>query len=284
MHYIIQENVFRESHYNILLEVIEKSGLKYDVVRIFPFVDKIVNLKDIPEWGYNVDDLPEYKFPKEICFVFGAVKLARICSEKNIFVGSLLNDNHDYEVYSKYYKDNLLNYQCAVLDINEFTSFPSGEYFIRPTKDSKLFTGAVFTPEKWLNTVEYIKHNKMLLYDVNNIQVTTVKKIYKEIRCWVVNKEVVTASQYQLNGKYVLDSFVDPDGIEFAQKMVDIFQLNDCFVIDICLSEYGWKIVECGCINACGFYLADLNKLINKLEEYYERFTQKFEEYNIKIK
>lgn len=270
MYYIIQENIFRESHYNKLIEIIDKAGLDYDIVRIFPFIDKIVNINDIPEIGYNVDDLPEYKFPDKKCFVFGAVKLARICAEHNVYPGSLLNDNHNFEVYSKYYKDYLLNYKSAIIDINTEFNWYFNEYFIRPTKDSKLFTGAVFTKEKWLNTLEYINHNKMLKDKINNIQVTSVKKIYKEIRCWVVNKEIVTASQYTLNGKFHLDDLVDEDAIEFAQVMVNKFQLNNCFVIDICLTENGWKIVECGCINACGFYLSDLNKLINKLEEFYE--------------
>jgi hypothetical protein len=269
MHYIIQENVFRESHYNILIQTIQRSGFSYDIVRIFPFVDKIVNINDIPAIGYNVDDLPNYQFPNEKCFVFGAVKLARICSKHNIYPGSQLNDNHDYEVYSKYYKDNLLNYNSSVYNINDNFEWKASEYFIRPTKDSKLFTGEIFTKDKWLNTLQYISHNKLFKDEQTNIQVTTVKKIYKEVRCWVVNKKIVTASQYRLNNKTILDNMVDDDGIQFAQQMVNIFQLNDCFVIDICLTEQGWKIVECGCINACGFYLADLSKLINKLEDYY---------------
>lgn len=253
----------------------EKSGFNYDVVRVFPFVDKIANIKDIPPVWYDVDEIPEYEFPKETCFIFGAVKLAMICRSKNIFVGSLLNDNHDYEVYSKHYKDNLLNYDSKIYDVNYDFNWDNEKYFIRPTKDSKLFTGGVFMKSKWSNTLEYIKHNDMVGEGVINIQVSTVKKLYKEVRCWVVNKKIVTSSQYSLNGKFVLDTFVDPDGLEFAQQMVDLYQLNDCFVIDICLTENGWKIVECGCINACGFYLSDLNKLINTLEEFYETKVSK---------
>jgi hypothetical protein len=63
MHYIIQENVFREQHYDMLREAIERLGLSYTIVRIFPFVEKIVNLEDIVITILNflLEKLLEYK-------------------------------------------------------------------------------------------------------------------------------------------------------------------------------------------------------------------------------
>jgi hypothetical protein len=59
MHYIIQENVFREQHYNIIEESIKRLGFPYTKVRLFPApFDKIVDLSIIPEDNnFNVDDL-----------------------------------------------------------------------------------------------------------------------------------------------------------------------------------------------------------------------------------
>jgi hypothetical protein len=48
--------------------------------------------------------------------------------------------------------------------------------------------------------------------------------------------------------------------------MVDKFKLADAFVIDVCLTSNGWRIVECGCINSCGFYDSDLSLLIDSVE------------------
>lgn len=53
--------------------------------------------------------------------------------------------------------------------------------------------------------------------------------------------------------------------------MVDIYQLADCFVIDVCLCDDEWKIVECGCINSAGFYKSDLHRLIMELEFFYNK-------------
>ena len=49
--------------------------------------------------------------------------------------------------------------------------------------------------------------------------------------------------------------------------MVDIYQLADAFVIDVCRTKDGLKIVECNCINCSGFYNIDEQKLIVSLEE-----------------
>jgi len=72
MHYIIQENVFREQHYDMLEKSLMRLGLNYNTVRIFPFVDKIVDIKDIPNGPYNVDDLPDLslQFLNQIDYTF----------------------------------------------------------------------------------------------------------------------------------------------------------------------------------------------------------------------
>ena len=48
--------------------------------------------------------------------------------------------------------------------------------------------------------------------------------------------------------------------------MIKLFEVNDTFVMDICLTDNGYKIVECNCTNSAGFYKADMNKLIMALE------------------
>lgn len=39
--------------------------------------------------------------------------------------------------------------------------------------------------------------------------------------------------------------------------------------MDVAITEKGCKIIECGCINSCGFYRSDLIKLLIELENYY---------------
>lgn len=272
MHYIIQENIFKESHYNLLIETMEKLKLPYQVVRVFPFVDKIVDLKDIPiDNDFNLDELPDVIAPENTpIFVFGAVKMARICAQKNWKPGSLLNQNHDFSVYSKYYKDNLLNYDSDIIKVSDTIIWNTERKFIRPTKDTKAFTGKVFKKEDWEQFIrDNINNQRGILNENTIIQVSSVKEIYKEIRFWVIGGKIVTGSQYSIGGKVLYNDYFEPEALEFAQKMVDIYQLADAFVIDVCLTEYGWKIVECNCINCAGFYLCNMQKMIMELEYYF---------------
>ena len=283
MHYVIQENIFREQHYDMLKKSLDRMELSYDIVRIFPFVNKIVNIKDIPEGedGYNyiVDELPEYDPGRKDVFVFGAIKLARISKEKDWIPGSMMNENHDYLVYEKFYGDNLLNHDSVITTVASSSDLKwhvGEQKFIRPTKDTKSFTGALYFEEEWHDFVEHYLHNfKSEIFNADTkIQVSTPKDIQKEIRFWVVGGKVITGSQYRLGNQVLYDEYYEEEAKQFAQQMVDKFQLAEAFVIDVCLTSDKWKIVECGCINAAGFYKADLQKVLNAVEEHFSPIVE----------
>jgi hypothetical protein len=239
---------------------------------LFPSHDRVVEVSRIPGGPYEVTDLPEISVPKDRkVFVFGSVKLARVCVEKNLQPGSLLNEQHDFLHYRDHYKDNLLNYDSEIHRLGDDIKW-DGYMFLRPTGDNKAFTGAEFTQVEFEDKREYILHNfrSKTLNEDTLIQVSKPKYIRKEIRFWVVGGKVMTGSQYRLGNSVILDENVEQEAWDFAQKMVDIHQIASSFVIDVCLSDDGWKIVECGCINSAGFYKSDLSKLIQRLEEYYD--------------
>jgi hypothetical protein len=271
MFYIIQENLFREYHYDKLISTLKRYGFDYHIVRSFPYVDKIVDVNDIPDEAYEVMDLPDLNlnFTQKI-FVFGSVKLARITSELGWQPGSQLNDAHDFMEYKEHYKEHLLNWDSKICKLGDDLQW-DGYMFLRPTNDNKAFTGAMFTNEEWVDKKEHILWNfrSDIINEDTLIQLSTPKEIQKEIRCWVVGGKVVTASQYRLGNSVILDGDVENDALKFAQSMVDIHQIASSFVIDVCLSDGVWKIVELGCINSAGFYKSDLSLLIQKLEEFY---------------
>jgi len=269
MHYILQENVFREQHYDLLEKSLIRFKLPYTKVRIFPFVEKIVALSDIPDGGFNVDELPEYVPPSNHVFCFGAIKLARIASKKNWTPGSMMNDNHDFMVYKDYYKDDLLNIDSVICKVSDTFDWGDGLKFIRPTKDTKSFTGKLYEKEEWIDSVEHnLKNQSTELFNKDTqIQVSSPKNIYQEIRCWVVNGEVISASTYKVGTQVVYKRVIDEEPLKYAQSMVDKFQLADAFVIDVCETDNGWKIVECNCINCAGFYDVDIQKMLMAIED-----------------
>jgi len=262
MYYIVQENLFKEEGHDKLISTLERFNIPHELVNVRPFLEEF-----------------DFKTDRKDVFAFGSLKLARLSEQYDWFPGTMITENHDYEVYSKHYKENLLNYDSKVVRFDDDFEWEYDQQFIRPCLDSKTFTGKVFEKHIWNNLKwRTYHHNKemrkefgeeypILLTEDTLIQVSMPKKITQEVRCWVIDGKIVTQSTYRRGSFLVYDNIVDQDAIDFAQSMVDIFQLAKGFTIDVCLTENGWKIVECGSISCAGFYDADIQKLIMALEE-----------------
>ena len=250
MHYIIQENTFREQNYNNLIDSLDRLKLDYEIVKVKPFTNEL-----------------DFKTDRKDVFIFGALELARLGKNFNWVPGSLHNNNHDYDVYKDYYKDNLLNYDSIVCNLTGEIDFKKRK-FIRPTLDTKSFVGSVFDYWEWQNKKESLIKNK--LSTETKIQVSSIKQVYNESRFWIVGGKISTYSTYRIGGKSIQKrNLVDDNAIKFCDNMIKEFQLADAFVMDIANTENGYKIIECGNINCAGFYDADMLKLINDLEEYF---------------
>lgn len=60
---------------------------------------------------------------------------------------------------------------------------------------------------------------------------------------------------------------IDEGALAFAQRMVDINPgYSPVYVIDVCRTEEGLKLLETDCLNAAGFYAADLVKLASAID------------------
>lgn len=253
MYYVIQENTFREENFYVLINTLERLNIQYEIVKVLPFIEDF-----------------EFETDRKDVFCFGSVKMSRLARKYNWYPGSQMNDNHDYRVYSKYYKNNLLNYDSKVQRFGDDIS--EDLFFARPCEDTKTFTGKVFNKEEWLQfRNEFYKRGwESSLNDNTEIQVSTPKFITKEFRFWIVGGEVITGSLYRMGNWTARSEYVDDGALEFCKNMVKIYQLAEAFVMDICEvlvnDKPEYKIVECGCFNSAGFYKADMYKMIEALE------------------
>lgn len=252
MYYIVQENCFRERNYDNLIQTINKLGLEHEIVKVKPFIDEV-----------------EYKTNRKDVFVFGSLKLSRVSKNIGWNPGSTVTDNLDYRIYSEYYKDNLLNYDSIVQKFGDDFNFIETEYFIRPCEDNKAFNGKVYDYYDWNDFKVYSLnngHDSILTVDTP-IQISTVKKIYNEARFWVVDGKIITHSTYKIGSRVVYDNLVDSGAVEFCHDMIALYQPNRTFVMDIALTNIGYKIIELGATSHAGFYDADIYKLLTSIEE-----------------
>lgn len=105
-----------------------------------------------------------------------------------------------------------------------------------------------------------LRHDTLLM-------LTKPVRILREWRLWVVDGRIVTYSHYKDGSRVVHRHEIDDDALDFGQRMVDINPgYSQAYVIDVCRTEEGLKLLETNCLNAAGFYAADLVKLARAID------------------
>ena len=252
MFYIIQERLFKEDEWDDLINALERLELEYEVVKLLPFVDDF-----------------EFETKRKDVFCFGALKMARISPKYGWTPGCIMTSNHDFQVYKEYYKENLLNYDSTIHLFGDLVL--SRDSFVRPTLDTKTFTGKVFTPEEWTTFKEHSLTNghTTTLSKETQVQLASLKNVQKEFRFYIVDGKIVTSSLYREGCFVRYSDIVDQGATDYCNEMLKVFQLAPAFVMDICLTDGDWKIIECGCLSCAGLYKANIPKLLMALEDYY---------------
>jgi len=255
MYYLIQKNDFKDTRYDTIFSVMKELNLAYEEVSFTP----------------NSDVLHVETKRKDV-FVYGSVKLAKVTTQFNWKPGSFYGGNHEYEKYAQGYGDHLLNAGSTLATFGQdFNWGNNTSLFIKPSKDAKVFTGKVFTKPEW-EDFRYNTLNSQLNKRVNKetpIQFSKPARLIKEARIWIVNGKIITSSYYLFHGNLDFEEHVSKEGLEFAQEMVNLYRVADAYVLDICLTFDGWKVMEVNCINSAGFYKADVKAIIQALEVFY---------------
>jgi hypothetical protein len=160
-----------------------------------------------------------------------------------------------------------------VRDILDRVPDDERKYFVRPVADSKTMSGLVLTATELrakARAVMCLAPEQIVpgkLEPNTELLLSTPITIHKEWRVWVVSGVVVTWSLYKMAGHMVTRPEIDQDALDFVAAMIEINpDYSEAYVIDVCRTEAGLKIIETNCINASGYYEADLQRLINAIE------------------
>ncbi len=252
LHWIVQNNLYSERGYSVVLETIERFELAHTYVKVVPFSHEL--LPDI-----------EVEGPK---IILGSISLGRVAVERGWTPGAFTNENFDYPKWRDGYGDHLLSPDmtvCRFADVKRDMDV----FFIRPCGDDKTFAGNVTHWGKfksWRKKVIKLKETYTTLDADTMVAYGEPKEIYQECRFFVVNGVVITGSQYKLGRRVVPNEDVPPFLWAFAEQMVELWQPHHTFCIDIADTPDGPKVIEIGCLNSCGFYAIDVQKLILTLE------------------
>jgi hypothetical protein len=160
-----------------------------------------------------------------------------------------------------------------VRDIADLVADDGRKYFVRPVEDSKTMSGVVLTGKEIRAKAAEVMELPLerlvpgRLAPETELSLSVPVTIQKEWRVWVVSGKVVAWSLYKMAGQMVIRREIDQDALDFVSAMVEINpDYSDAYVIDVCRTENGLRIIETNCINFSGYYDADLQKLIDAIE------------------
>ncbi|MCE9574611.1 MAG: ATP-grasp domain-containing protein [Deltaproteobacteria bacterium] len=258
MHWILQENLFKEAEWANLVGALERFSLPYSVHKVVPFVGELVPPAEIAGG-------------KVVCF--GSYSLRHAARAAGWTPGVYDLDDADFEVQRAHWGARMLNAASVVVRFADVRFSTAAPYFVRPIRDSKVFAGQTVDDQAefyaWQHRVCALGEDTgTSLAPDTLVQVAPVREIYTEVRCWVVGGQIVTASQYKLGSKVTYASVPrDSALVAYAQARVAEWQPHRAFCLDVADTADGPAIVEINTINAAGFYAADVQKLVIALEE-----------------
>lgn len=260
-HWLIQRGFDSDRQYLKLIESVERMGIPHSFCTVIPFSDSDDGIKlesPVPSNG-NI-------------YCYGSYSLSKHAVRRGYFPGAFISNNSAIDNLMKYYGENMLNYDSIVVNFGcSDELIPNiSEFFIKPNEDTKAFTAEIISRDDFLifkNKIMAMGDQYSTVTPDTKVVIASPKEIFSEYRFFVVDGKVITQSLYKSGGTVYYSSAVDEYIIEFAQKMVDCYQPDRAFVLDVAITPDGLKVIEVNSINSSGLYAIDVQKMIFAIEE-----------------
>ena len=281
MLWIVQKDLWDEAGYVTFVEALDRLGIEYLIIKPVPFTNRIMPA-DFDSFEQDINEVEEpFIDTTQDIMAFGATSLTRIAKARGWYPGTYMNENFTYEKWSEGFGlENILNPDSIVQRLGDYfdlSGFEGSNVFVRPVLDSKTFNGEVkskYDFKDWQQTIKFMEEfmtdelvDIPMLNKDTVIAVASAKKIYSEFRMFIVNRKIVTASQYQLGGELITSTDIDRRVYEFTYGMIQTWIPASAFVMDIADTPDGLKVIEINNINSSGFYAADPQKIITAIED-----------------
>lgn len=263
MHWLLQTGFEYERGWTDLVETLDRQSIPYSMHKVIPFIGELVPRP--PECLKHVFCVGSYAMRKSSQthgWRPGVLDLEDVASFHNLMACP--------------WKERLLNRDSVVTTFGEARLDDTS--FIRPVNDAKFFAGQIIEVEEfqdWQHRVCVLGEDYGdKLSASTEIQIARPKAIQAEYRFWIVNDRISTGSRYKMGGRVVYDRTID-EYIEAFVAMLcdpnsaDYWRPESAYVVDVAGTPDGIKIVELNTINSCGFYAADVPKLVADLEAYF---------------
>jgi len=238
---------------------LDRLGLPYSFHKVVPFIGEL-------------DPAPQIQEPSQV-LLFGSYSLWRYAEKHELRPGvfrirPFLREDP--------WRPHMLNAGARTLLLRDIpANLPADErpHFFRPVSDNKEVAGRVHSGAEIVEIAQKVVAlppedipNGSLRPD-SEMMLAAPTRIQKEWRIWVVQDRIITASLYKEGARVTYRAELDDDAGTFAETLIAANPAYAAaYVMDICRTATGLHLLETNCINAAGFYAADLTKLAAALD------------------
>ena len=169
-----------------------------------------------------------------------------------------------------------INWDLETAPLDELEVPDTGKVYIREAAGFNIIKGKVINGYAWPDWVRGFKSNVGVnprYHDWHPIDGTTlfvmapVKTIIDEYRVWIIDRKVVSSSQYVVQGKVKYSNTDNDQYVNgYAQEIADSLQFGTGnYVLDVFRTEQGLRVGEINCIHCSGWYAIDSVKVVEAL-------------------
>lgn len=253
--WIIERDVFSEVCRQRMVDHFKAKDIPYHVVRIIPFIHEIEG--KTPTIDDNV-------------VVYGSIGCRNMAIKQNWFPGVWTDDSINESALIANLGDLYLNYDAKVTAMKNVPELFTGLVFMKPNTDTKEFAGTIFEAEFITTWMQRQINTGYLEANISELEVvaSSVKNLGCEWRLVVVDGKISDYSCYKQYQKVMPERWIPDTALAFAETVVKQYNPLPVFVVDICETDQGYKVVEYNTFNVAGLYECNVAKIINDINEY----------------
>lgn len=252
MHWIVNACLSRELGFDALIASLAARKVPFTLVKKPPFADYLINDNGEP---ITLDT-------EGPVFVAGTTSMGAVSRNHGWTPGYIEGPN--FQACLANWGTRMLNSDSVVDEIRNLEA-PEGHFFIRPCEDMKAFAGAIYDRaafNEFKAGIMAIGGEWTTIPQETKFQIATIKQIWSEYRCMMVNGKYVTGSRYRTAGRADYSPDVGKMIIDYAEDCATEWNPADAYALDIAHTPKGLKIIEVNSISSAGFYACDMDKFV----------------------
>lgn len=255
--WVIEKNVFSHRCFDEMITHLRVRAQPHHVVRIIPFSHEVVG------------EVPIVESP---CVVYGSVGVAKLAVKQGWFPGSWSSEELSCTEYVRHLGDIYLNRELVVCRLSEAEERADGlgweNFFIRPNSDGKAFPGGVVSKSYISDWVKQMREAGLLVENDVEVVLAPRQETGREWRTVAVGESIAAFSLYRKHQQKWEERSIDPEALVTVRHAIKRFRPTEVFVVDVCETRDGMKIIEYNNFNTAGLYECDVVAVIDTISEF----------------